>query len=682
MNTGFCHSVLLVIYAGMGSLPSTMVNVGSENAAVKRMSCHSFKLSQLHLHLHSFLSLRFVKANKKTFVMITVALLLGALLIPLLTTLPTQNQGSSVNGAAPVNNTIYGNHLRTWWHPEGEMNSQTAVLPGNVRQSHMYSIQVSSSPGCLDGPYYDSFVYASIPRNGQWNGDSSDGVTIEADVNITMAWTQFLYTTDVWLKVHRLDGTRCNKEDIVIRPTRLDYPISDAHGDVFIRVPYSDQGSRFSVEFQDNLYTYRDNSSGLGGHLVQNEDPSGSAYVQKFSSENPIMGVEPRDALLVFASPFLEPDLVPDRNAETSLVVKPGLVTGLHTTSATAVIFQPGVYYFGPKAYVNLSSSVNQVFIAGGAYVKGAIEFSTNASQWYATGHGVLSGEQYQYQTNPSQGYNDSASNGDCLRMWSGLSYPTHWQIFILKGITINAPPYSTMDFTGDLSSLSVQASDYKQVGSWYAQTDGLENYAGSYVHDVFYHSNDDTIKAYYSNTSIERVVIWKGTTAPAIQFGWASRNLTNVTVDTVDVIHSRYNANISHPSLIGANQIYPLPENQTNTAQLQNNLANVTFSNLRSEGVSGNLLRIVPLQNYWNFRIENVSIDWFPVRSNGMFESEFPVWTDVEGDPVSIEGFVIKNFFVNGTKVDTQANNWQAGKLGGLNFATSLWTNGSVAII
>ena len=665
----------------------------NEDAALEKKPPDSFGF--LHLYSRSFQPLRLVKAHKKASIMMAIALLLIALLIPLLTALPIRaknsSSSSSNNGTPPINSTINNDQLKTWWHNEGEINHKTVVQPGNVRQSHMYSIQASSSSGTLDGPYYDSFVYASIPRNGNENvmkvdtpasvTNIDDGITIEVDVNITMAWTQFLYSTDTWVKIQRLDGTRAGKDKVVIRPTTLRYTISDSDGNIYIRVPYSDQGTRFSVEFQDDLYTYRDNCATPVCDFVQDEAVNGFSYMENITSENPIMGIEPRNALLIFASPFLEPDLIPDPAASTSLVVKPGLVTGLDKISAFAVVFQPGVYYFGAAAHANLSSSVSQVYIAAGAYVKGAIEFSTNASQLYATGYGVLSGEQYVYQANPSLGYLNVKSNDDSLRMWSGISYPSHQQAFNLKGITVNAPPFNSMDFRGDLDSLSVQASDYKQVGAWFAQTDGMENYPGSHVHDVFYHSNDDTIKTYYSNVRVERVVVWKGKTAPTVQFGWSSRNVTNVTVDSVDVIHSRYSSNGSHPSIFGANQVYPLPETQTNTAQLQNTISNITFSNFRSEGVSGNLLRIVPLSNIENLRIENMSVEAFPVRSNDMFESEFPVWTDEGGNSVSVKDFVIKNFSVNGTKVSTQADNWQAEKVGGLNIAKELWTAGSIGI-
>lgn len=136
---------------------------------------------------------------------------------------------------------------------------------------------------------------------------------------------------------------------------------------------------------------------------MQNTNPSGESYWKgPFDSGNPIVGKEPLNSLLIFASPFPAPDMVPDPAAPTSLVVEPGLVTGLNTTDKNTVIFNPGVYWFSSVAHAALSSNVDWVYFAPGAYVKGAVYFNTIAPTMKATGHGVLSGEQYVYQVSGS----------------------------------------------------------------------------------------------------------------------------------------------------------------------------------------------------------------------------------------------------------------------------------------
>ena len=588
-------------------------------------------------------------------------------------------------------NTAYTEQLQTWWHSSAEINTQSPVQPDNVRQSHLYSVQVGPS---LSGPFYDSFVYETIPRGGKGNilnptdpnsvSDDGDGVTIEPSVGITMAWSQFIYSTDVYVKISRDNFTSSaalDASNIVIRPTTLQYDVSVQQGEVYIKVHYSAAGSRFSVEFEDDLYSYHDGCSTTECGFVQSENSAGRSYVNQYTSDMPVMSVEPKNALSIFASPFLENDMIPDPTSSYVLQPQAGLISGLESTTVSTVYFNPGVYYMTATAHAQLSSSVKWVYFSPGSYVKGAFEFNTDAQQIKATGYGVLSGEQYVYQANVNDGYTNSFSNDDDLRMWKGNSVSGVQQTFILNGPTVAEPPFNSMDFRGDLMPMSVSASQYKQVGAWYGQTDGLENYPGSHISNVFYHSNDDTIKTYYSDVLVEDVVVWKGTTAPTIQFGWASRNISNILVQNIDIIHSRYTSNSSHPSLIGANQVYQADESATNTADTASKISNFTIKNVRSEGISGNLFRIVSLQNIEDFTIENVQIEEFPVESTGTGQSEVPLMFDERGSSVSITGFTVSGFEVGGTKVDFSADNWRSGQTGQLNIPTTLVSDGAVNV-
>lgn len=264
----------------------------------------------------------------------------------------------------------------------------------------------------------------------------------------------------------------------------------------------------------------------------------------------------------------------------------------------------------------------------------------------------------------------------------SGFSYGSVEQTFSISGPTINAPPFNSVDFQGDLNTIEMLASDYKQVGAFFAQTDGMTLYPGSTISNIFYHSNDDTIKTYGSDITVSNITIWKGTTAPAVQFGWASRDLSNVVVSDINIIHSRYNSNESHPSLVGANQIYPLSEALSNTSVLTNTISDFSITNIRSEGISGNLMRICPLSNFKNFTITNASIEKFPVRSNAIFGSQLPAFTNSEGTIVGMEGFVITDFTIGGVKVSQAANNYAYDQLGGMNIPYVFLDGGGVTIL
>lgn len=370
-----------------------------------------------------------------------------------------------------TNNTVNNSLLHTWWHDSGEINTKSPVGAENVRQSHLYSVQVTSAG---DQAYYNSFVYQTIPRNGQGNilipndlsstTSNGDGITIEEAIGMTMSWSSFVYSSDVWVKVHRLDNFSIADDSFLIRPTNLNYTTSTEGGDLFIHIPYSSQGSRISVEFNDNQYEFRDGCNQPSCSYVQDSDANGPYYVEKFDDSMPLMSVEPLDSLLIFASPLEDASLIPDENADDTLVVPEGLISGLDTTDAKTVIFKPGVYYATSTAYLNLSSSVDWLYFAPGSYVKGAVEFHTTSSLIRATGRGVLSGEQYVYQADPNYGFQNHNVDASPLRMWKGTIPDGQATTWIVDGLTVNSPPFNSMDFYGNTSAFSVLCTDYKQV--------------------------------------------------------------------------------------------------------------------------------------------------------------------------------------------------------------------------
>lgn len=95
---------------------------------------------------------------------------------------------------------------------------------------------------------------------------------------------------------------------------------------------------------------------------------------------------------MIFASTYPTVNLVPNDEANT-LHVAPGLVTGLSQTTKLIVYFGPGMYYLTSTTYAILSKSVYWIYFAPGAYVKGAIEYTSDAKNLKATGFGVVSGE-------------------------------------------------------------------------------------------------------------------------------------------------------------------------------------------------------------------------------------------------------------------------------------------------
>ncbi|KAJ5444783.1 dextranase [Penicillium daleae] len=575
---------------------------------------------------------------------------------------------------APTNKTHCGNDLCTWWHDTGEINKETPVQPENVRQSHRYSVQVSVAG---QNDFLDSFVYESIPRNG--NGrifspsdppnsntlDDSvdDGISIEPSIGLNMAWAQFEYGKDVELKITTIDGSALGPpEDVVIRPTSIQYSISQSNdGGILIQIPFDQNGRKFSVEFKNDLYTFLSD---------------GNNYV---SSGGDVVEIEPTNALVIFASPFLPSDMIPDMNKDNTKTMTPGPINNGDWGSKSILYFPPGVYYVNENRddvsgklganHMVLDPNTYWVHLAPGAYVKGAIEYTTHAQKFYATGHGVLSGENYVYQANVDESYTSVKSDSTSLRMWWHNSIQSG-QTWLCHGPTLNAPPFNTMDFNGDVNSISSQIADYKQVGAYFYQTDGPEIYPNSVVQDVFWHVNDDAIKLYYSGATVIRATIWKCLNDPIIQMGWTTRDIKGITVDTLNVIHTRYrDSNMVVPTaIIGASPFY-----MSGMTPDPNQAISLTVSNLVCEGPCPSLVRINPLQSYRDFVVENVAFpDGLQKNSIGIGESIIPAASGVVMD------LQVANWTVGGK--DVTMKNFQSDSLGQLDIDVSYWGEWGIA--
>ncbi len=254
--------------------------------------------------------------------------------------------------------------------------------------------------------------------------------------------------------------------------------------------------------------------------------------------------------------------------------------------------------------------------------------------------------------------------------MWRGQSAKgTKWT---LHGLTTNAPPFNSMDFYGaDLSTFTIEASDYKQVGAFFGQTDGIQMYPGSHVHDIFYHSGDDVIKTYYSNVLCERVTVWKTCNSPIVQFGWYGRDVNNVTVDTVDVIHTRYISQaVDWPRTLVASAASYVDSTSTSDADVTKHLSNYKISNWRCEGICPGLLGINPLQNIDTMTFSNIWIEELSPTTTGVGTSSFRLFTDAShgNQPIALGnnspnnlGLIIENFMVGNESISFVADNWQA---------------------
>lgn len=577
----------------------------------------------------------------------------------------------------PVNNA----KLQTWWHSNYELNDSSLVADNKVRRSTHYDVKVSTAS---DPARYDSFAYMSIPRSGKskWGYSDEDGAEFAADAKLTMSWSSFLYGEDVWVYVSETDGkTISSANDVIIRPSSLNFSkeLVDSKT-VRIKVPYSANGYRFSVEFNNQLYTAYNDMSGESGRL---NTSSGSKVT-----------TEPKNALLIFAEPFLTGDdanrLIPKSSDGSIYYPAEGEVRNLNNVSESIIYFKPGTYYMPYNYHAMLPANVKWVYLAPGAYIKGAFRFpNKNQPVYKVTGYGALSGEKYVYEADTLKDYTHSTTDKchtNCVKMLQFES-DNPQQYLDLQGITIVEPPYHSFVVYGNEDTFQMRVENYKQVGSWFWQTDGIELYTNSTLTNSFFHANDDVLKMYHNNTSATNTVIWKNENGPVIQWGWVPRNLQNIKVKDTYVIHSRmwWKDKKTNTCVINASSHWEDP-NSTTRADPNTWVKNITIENTYVEGQVNCAIRIYALSSMENIYIKNLKIDaWTDMESAGTV-SDFKRYSNGGGQKINVgnestqgKGLKIENYSVGGVYVTRNANNWGANQIGRLGFDAELFDNWNV---
>ena len=578
-----------------------------------------------------------------------------------------------------VNFTVDDASLKAWMHTNAQ--ASKAVALDKVRQSNIYSAKIASNKNTND--WFDSYVYMSVPRSGnnKLGYTETDGAEFAADNNMSMSWTSFLYADDAWVEIKLNNGGEISSaDDIIIRPTTLDFNVEMIDSSsVKVLVPYSENGYRFSVEFPSEQMTSYNTLAGASGEITADKGPG-----------YPEVHTEPRNSMMVFATPMLssaqQAELVPNKEGADVYQVTPGQVPNLNSINKSTVYFGPGTYYMPSDYHAYLPANVNWVQLAPGAYVKGAFQFRDGSNEYKVTGFGVLSGENYVYEADTTNSYKHNV-NDNChetcvkmLRFASGNSP----QKLILNGITVNEPPYHSFVVYGNESQFAMDVQQYKQMGGWYWQTDGLELYTGSQISDSFFHANDDVIKIYHSNVTAKNIQVWKVENGPVIQWGWWPREINNVLVEDIDVIHNRifWKDQKFNTCLINSSSVWT-DMNAINTADPNKLIQNLTIRNVRSEGKSPCAMRLFAVSDWKNIVIDGLYIDAWSDMPKSSQQSLFKAYFNSnQSEQVEIgqgdNGVKIHNFMVEGQPVLKSDDSWKADNLGRINFDAELfdsWT-------
>ncbi|WP_265523403.1 glucodextranase DOMON-like domain-containing protein [Oerskovia flava] len=575
--------------------------------------------------------------------------------------------------------------LHTWWH-DNAAPTTNPVSDHQVRQSEFYDTKVTTASD--PDTTYDSFVYTSVPRsgNGKLGYTEEDGAEFSSSADLTMSWSSFEYATDVWVDVTLKTGQAITSaEQVTIRPTdlALDKQLVD-ESTIRVKVPFSEDGYRFSVEFEPQLITAYNDMSGSSGTLTT--DAAG----------NRAISTEPQNAMLIFAnakpSAAEAERTIPTEESGSIYRPQPGSVTNLDDITEEIIYFGPGTYSMGSAYHAVLPENVRWVYLAPGAYVKGAFRFlHDNQSQYKVTGLGVLSGEQYVYEADTTNGYEHNVNDNchvTCVKMLQFESSDAQ-QTLDIQGVTINEPPYHSFvvyahdgDTEVGVERFQMNVENYKQVGSWYWQTDGIELYDGGRMRNTFFHANDDVLKMYHSDVHIENTVIWKNENGPVIQWGWTPRDIEDVTVINTDIIHNRmYWKDTKYNTCIFNSSSHWEDMGATDRADTATTVKNMRFTDTRVEGATNCALRVFALSNTQNVEINGLHIDgWNELDASGQVNL-LKRYTDPTGTKVTIgnevtdgDGLLLHNYTVGGIPILKAGDNWASDELGRLDFDADTW--------
>lgn len=411
-------------------------------------------------------------------------------------------------------------------------------------------------------------------------------------------------------------------------------------------------------------------------------------------TENPsgrLIHIESRNSLLIFAESILIDDdidkYIPNPLNNSIYYVPQGEINNLNTINTNVIYFNPGIYSMPWNYHALLSNNVQWVYFSPGSYVKGAFQFQSSNKILKVTGFGILSGEKYVYEADVNNNYhhtNNSQCWSTCIKALRFYSSDENEQNLYLHGITINEPSYNTFVVYGNEQIFHMFVEFYHQVGSWYWQTDGLEIYPQSSLTNSFFHSNDDILKIYHSDIFINNITIWKNENGPVIQWGWSPRNINNITIDQVDIIHNRiWWSDIKHNTCLINSATFYSDTEANDTADPNQLINNLTLSNIRSEGMNPCAIRIYSLSSLEYITIKNLWIEQWNQLDKYSQVSLFKAFTDKYRKQVHIgnqandkKGLAILNYTVGTIKVSRANDNWQDINIGRLGFDANLWNN------
>ncbi|WAJ71797.1 PKD domain-containing protein [Catenovulum adriaticum] len=428
---------------------------------------------------------------------------------------------------------------------------------------------------------------------------TKDGADSYRNTERSFAWSQFSFNANI--RHVDVDITKLadagTVTDIIVRPTSLSgvaYQVLDKDlGKKTIKIRVLQSNRKLSIEFKDNRYA-------------------------------PLKDI-PLDSLLLFADRTEAEDIapVPDKAASTTYLVENGDAFDREKAKTKAVVyFAPGTHEL---SYWEVPANVKHVYLAGGAYVIGAINADHNSGPgkgYTISGRGIISGEKFPWRADKTKYYTGSTlplaervcvdennySNG-CPREGIKLLDAEQDEL-IVEGLTLVNGSFYVFGAEADSNNSWAKISNIKMLGNWRYNNDGFDVGTGTQMTDCFVSAMDDAFKIYHSNASIKDCVVWQMDNGGIFQFGWFPKTVNNVLIENIHVVHTEWTGLNKNRGLANLTE---RPAGDARSGQI----SNITMRNVWMEGPTSRVIYLrnefYPNQSYNNWLFENIYVDYMP---------------------------------------------------------------------
>lgn len=365
--------------------------------------------------------------------------------------------------------------LSVWFSARCQVVTSSTPLSSSLNlYSDKYQITVTQN-----GKSYSSYVYKS----------TATGAESYSEVGKTFNYTIFSFADPVTIKVTKLNSSA---NSAIIRPNRLGFSkltTTTSGDDRTVQFTLS-KPAKISLEFDD--------------------DPTLS------------------NALLIVGDSLEIASNVPNLGNSTVYNVTGDQVS--LPSGKDVIYFSPGIHTIG---YYSIPSSVKQIYLANGAFVRGYLYANREGSSIPLTvnGRGILSNDNYSFHYPAAASSSNASDWYKALQIQGGANH-------LIEGITItDASSFNIVFSAANCVVRNVNINGFK------INNDAITTGGNTCVIDnCFIHVGDDALVLYGSNITIKNTIFWQLAGGSVIQLGWRPNIIsgTNV-ISSIDVIHAEW---------------------------------------------------------------------------------------------------------------------------------------------